>query len=94
MDICIYSVKANSQAGNITVYITTTQRPKSQDNQIGISKIHAFCWKIKNTPKMLILKSLRPSPPYKLLQLNIVAQGRVQLEYSNHISKVGVKLKC
>ena len=40
MDICIYSVKANSLAGNIRAYTVTAQKDqKLQDNQLGISKI-------------------------------------------------------
>ena len=35
-----YSVKANSQAGNIRAYVMTTQKtPKLQDVQLGFSKI-------------------------------------------------------
>ena len=30
MDVCIYSVRANSQAGNIWVCVMTTQRGKSR----------------------------------------------------------------
>ena len=47
MDVRIYSVKANSQAGNITAYIMTTQRPKPQDIELGILKIYALCLKIQ-----------------------------------------------
>ena len=48
MDVHIYSVKANSQASNTWIYVMTThtKRPKSQDTQLGVSKIYAYCQKI------------------------------------------------
>ena len=45
----------------------------------------------ENTPKKLISKS---NFSLKLLQLYLVVQGRVQLEYSNHLVKVGVEATC
>ena len=36
IDVCIYNVKANSQAGNIRVHLMTKQKPKLQ-------KDYAFC---------------------------------------------------
>ena len=40
VEVHIHSVKAKSQAGN-------TKRPKPKENQLGILKIYAFCWKIQ-----------------------------------------------
>ena len=44
MEVHIYSVQAKSQAGSIWVNI---KRQKPQETQLGILKIYAFCWKVK-----------------------------------------------
>ena len=48
MEVDIYSVKAKSQAGNISQsYNNNTKMPNLQDSQLGILKIYAFCQKIQ-----------------------------------------------
>ena len=48
MEVHIYSVKAKSQAGNVSQsYNDNTKRPNLQDSQLGILKIYAFCQKIQ-----------------------------------------------
>ena len=44
MDVSIYSVKANSQAGNIKVFLMTTQKGQGP---AGDLKVYAFCQKIQ-----------------------------------------------
>ena len=46
MDVHIYTVKANSQTGNMSLYNENTKKAKPQDTELGISKIYEFCQKI------------------------------------------------
>ena len=46
MEVHIYSIKAKSQAGNIRVKdIMTTQKDQTEDTQLEVLKIYAFCQK-------------------------------------------------
>ena len=61
MDVSIYSVKANNQAGNISLLNENTKRPRPQDTQLGISKFLHFpgkfssgLWVQERTPLGLI----------------------------------------
>ena len=47
MEVHIYSVKANSQAGNMNQrYNGNTKRQKPKENQPELLKIYVFCRKI------------------------------------------------
>ena len=46
MEVHLHSVNAKSQAGS-SRYNDNTKRPKWKENQLGILKIYAFCWKIQ-----------------------------------------------
>ena len=73
-------------------YNDNIKRPKPHDTQLGILEIYTFCLKIQQ----------RASGPgesvggvmqyvYENTPKNLVVQGKVQLEHSSHIVKVGVK---
>ena len=75
-------------------YNDNIKRPTPQDTQLGILNIYSFCQKIQK----------RASDPgestagvYSIAQntpQNLVVQGRVQLEHSSHIVRVGVEATC
>ena len=76
-----------------------TKRPKTQDNQLGIIKMYAFCQKIQQSasgPRESTwgYVSVFENTPKKLLQLYLIVQGRAQLEHCSHIVKVSVKATC
>ena len=62
----------------------------------GLGPRIEHCWGyvsvFENTPKKFILKSIFPLKVATILLL--VVQGRVKLEHSNHIVKVGAKATC
>ena len=66
-----------SQAYNYNI-----EKPKPQDTQLGILKIHAFFQKLQQivSGQERVLLEL-PSPDTKIS----VAQGRAQLEHCSHI---------
>ena len=47
MDVRIYSVKANSHAGDMSLYYYNTKNSKPQDTLLGISKIYASCQEVQ-----------------------------------------------
>ena len=69
------------------------KRPKLQDTQLGILKIYAFCQKVQQRFRREhcwhYVESVFENTPK-----NLVVQGRVQLEHSSHIVKVGVNDTC
>ena len=45
MDVRIFSIKANSQADNMSLYIGNKKRPNPQHTQLGILKFAHFARK-------------------------------------------------
>ena len=72
-------------------YNDNIEKPKPQDTQLGILKIHAFFQKLQQrvSGQERVLLEL-PSPDTKIS----VAHGRAQLKHSSHIVKVGVEATC
>ena len=72
-------------------YNDNIEKPKPQDTQLGILKIHVFFQKLQQrvSGQERVLLELS-SPDTKIS----VAQGRAQLEHSSHIVKVGVEATC
>ena len=66
MDLRIYSLKANSQAGNKWVYVMTTQKghlrilPENLTEGFGSKGEGWWNYIFENKPKKLILKSIFP----------------------------------
>ena len=88
-------------------YNDNTKKPKLKENQLGILKIYVFYWKIQRRGSgpgestsgvtyIFVRIHLRSCHilPLKVVQLQLVIQGKMQLQNSNHIVKVGVKATC
>ena len=90
-------------------YNDNRKKPKTKQNQLGILKFYVFCQKIQQRalgpgesaacwgcvsmrmhPKNCCIFTLKVATT--LTQL--VVQGRVQLEHSSQIVKVGVEATC
>ena len=68
------------------IYIDKIKRRKQKDTQLGILNIYIFCWKFSRRGECCqryIVSVFENTPK------NLVVQGRVQLEHSSHIVKVG-----
>ena len=94
MEVHIYSVKANSQAGNIWVkdIMTAARNRKNlcilQENSAGESAARVTYLSMR-----IHLKSCCVFP-LNYVQLYLMVQGRVQLEHNSHIVKVSIKATC
>ena len=99
MEVHIYSVQDKSQTGNMSqTYNDNIKRLKPQDTQLGILKIYAFCWKIQQN-ELGPGESTAGVTQYLSLTIHCLSQnsvvlGRVQLEHSSHIVKIGVIATC
>ena len=77
------------------VYNNNIKRPKPQDIPQRILKIYRFYRKIQQSLgfRREHCRSYVVSA-FENTTKNLVVQGRVQLEHSSHIVKVGVEAKC
>ena len=71
------------------------QRPVPQETHIGIFKIYAFCQKIQQRHSGAGESTAGVTyNVFKNKRKKLVVQGRVQLQHSSHIVKVGAEAIC
>ena len=88
-------------------YDINTKRTNPKENQPGIQKFYAFCQKIQprasgsgESAAGVTYLSVRTHAkscrifPLKVAATFLVIQGRVRLEHSSHVVKVGVEATC
>ena len=97
MEVHLYQVKAESQAGNMSQrYNNNIKRPKPL--RYSARDLKNLCILLENSAEGL--KSRRERCWHYVVSVfentpkHLVVQGRMQLEHSSHIVKVGVEATC